>query len=117
MYVFSATIGKKVYWVKEANELPVINGLEVEYHIYPVYEIGKKITNLLRERIFLKDGQFASQYYHFQKYLEENREKNNEKDIFSLFVCGAGEFTTVFLDDAAYINYSIITKSCYRVDL
>jgi hypothetical protein len=112
MFVFSATIGKKVYWTKNANELPVINGLEIEYHIYPIYEIGSKITNLLRERIFLKNGQFTSHYFHFQKYMDENKNINSH----SLFICGTGEFTTVFLDDAAYIHYSIITKSCYRVN-
>lgn len=116
MYVFSASFSTgKVYWYKHANELPVIDGVNIEYHIYPVYEIGKSITNLLREKVFLKDGQFTSHYFHFQKYINEKEEKE-EKEISSLFICGGGEFTTVFIDDAAYIHYSIITKSCYRVN-
>ena len=114
IYVFSASLNKKVFWFKNVDELPTINGVNIDYHIYPVYEIGGKITNLLREKIFLKDGQFLSHYFHLQKYMDE---KNRDvKDLSSLFVCGAGEFTTVFLDDAAYIHYSIITKTCYRVN-
>ena len=118
MYVFSASISGKVFWYKHVSELPVINGMAMEYHIYPVYEIGGKITNLLREKIFLKDGQFFSHYFHFPKYMNEGEQHDNERkkqDLSSLFICGAGEFTTVFIDDAAYIHYSIITRSCYRV--
>ena len=114
IYVFSASVGPKVFWYKHVSELPIINGVNVDYHIYPVYEIGGKIINLLREKIFVKDGQFASHYFHFQKYLDQHDDER-KNNIASLFICGTGEFTTVFLDDAAYIYYSIITKSCYRV--
>lgn len=115
IYVFSATVGPKLFWYKNVHELPTINGVSIEYHIYPVYEIGGKVTNLLREKIFLKDGQFTSHYFHLQKYMDEKNREDKNKDLSSLFVCGAGEFTTVFLNDAAYIHYSIITKTCYRV--
>ena len=115
MYVFSATISGKVFWYKHVSELPIINGMTIEYHVYPVYEIAGKIpiTNLLREKIFIKDGKFFSHYFHLQKYMNDHEDKT--LTLTSLFICGGGESTTVFIDDAAYIYYSIVTKSCYRV--
>jgi hypothetical protein len=110
-YVFSATIGNRVYWVKDFTELPIMNGVEISYHIYPVYEIGDKNFSLLRERLTLKDGEFHSHYFHFEKYLKEKQ----TKEFDSLFICGHGESTNVFASDEAYVHYDVETKHCYRV--
>lgn len=113
-YVFSATIKGKVYWYKGLEDLPIVNGVDIEYHIYPVYEVGDKIVNLLRERVLLSDRGFYSPFYHFKDYLKLEMYKPT---FTYLFIRGSGEFTNVFLDEPSFIEYTLKTKECYRIAL
>ena len=111
IYVFSATINGKLYWYKNLTDLPIIDGTNITYHIYPVYQIGTKELNLGREKLILEESKFSSHYFHFDKYLLQVE----HVDLSSLFICGVGEFTNVFFSAESYVHYSLITKSCYRV--
>ena len=55
IYVFSATINGKIYWYKNLNDLPIIDGVNIGYHIYPVYQVKNKELNLSRERLVLEE--------------------------------------------------------------
>ena len=109
IYVFSTTINGKIYWYRNLNDLPIIDGVNIGYHIYPVYQVGNKELNLGRERLVLEESKFSSHYFHLNRYLRQ------EHFDISLFICGNGEFTNVFFNEDAYIHYQVVTKACYRI--
>ena len=110
IYIFSATINGKIYWYKSLEELPIIDGANITYHIYPVYQIGNKEFNLGREKLILEESKFSSHYFHLERYL-----KGEHVELHSLFISGSGEFTNVFFNDEAYVHYNIVTHGCYRI--